>query len=130
MMYNDILNHLERKGNNTHTVEWHFWKILRHQHTPRGNKDHINSNYNVDIIWEIGAISTESVEDLASEFKVDLALYGKENNLLEEKCWKQFKHTADREKHIIRLVNQARLRSFQVAAKYKYDGFEVPKDYR
>ena len=72
MAYNDILNHLERKENNTHTVEWHFQKILRHQHTPIGNKDRINSDYNVDILWETGAITTESVDDLATEFKVDL----------------------------------------------------------
>ena len=86
MAYNDILNHLERKENNTHTVEWHFRKILRHQHTPRGNKDRINSDYNVDILWETRAITTESVGNLASEFKVNLALYGKENNLLEVEC--------------------------------------------
>ena len=107
----------------------HFRKILRHQHTPRGNRDRINSDYNADVLWETGAITTESVEDLASEFKVDLALYGKEINLLDKPCWKQFKHTTDREKHIICLVNQARLRSFRVAVKYKY-GFEDPKDYR
>ena len=93
---------------------------------PRGNKDRINSDCNVDILWETGSITTESVEDLANEFKVDLALYGKENNLLNKQCWKQFKHTADREKHLIRLVNQARLRSLRVAVKYKY-GFEVQK---
>ena len=70
MAYNDILNHLEREENNIHTVEWHFRKILRHQHTPRGNKDRINSDYNVDILWETGGITTELVEDLANKFKV------------------------------------------------------------
>ena len=50
MTYNDILDYLERKENNTHTVEWHFWKILRHQHTPRGHKYRINSDYNVYIL--------------------------------------------------------------------------------
>ena len=37
-------------------------------------------------------------------------------------------HTAAREKHLIRLVKQARLRSFRVAVKYKF-GYEVPKTY-
>ena len=106
-----------------------FWKILCHQHTPRGNKYCINSDYNVDVLWETGAITTESVENLASEFKADVALYRKENSLLEEQYLKQFKHTADQEKHLIRLVNQARLQSFRVAVKYKYE-FEVPKDYK
>ena len=41
----------------------------------------------------------------------------------------KIEHVADREKHIIRLANQARLKSFQVAVKYKY-GFKVPKDYK
>ena len=45
---------------------------------------------------------TESVQDLSKEFKVDQALYAKkENKLLEEECWTQFKHTAAREKHLI-----------------------------
>ena len=57
-----------------------------------------------------------------------VALYAKENKLLEEECWKQFKHTAARKKHLIRLVKQARLRSFRVAVKYKF-GYEVPKNY-
>ena len=65
---------------------------------------------------------------MSKEFKVDLALYAKDNKLLEEECWKQFKHTAAREKHLIRLVKQARLRSFRVAVKYKF-GYEVPKTY-
>ena len=114
MAYNDILDHLERKENNTHTVERHFQKILRHQNTLKGHKYCINSDYNVDILWETEAITTELVENLANEFKVDLALYAKQNNLLEDDCWKQFKHIADREKHIIHLANQEQLRSFRL----------------
>ena len=83
MAYNNILNHLEWKENNNHTIEWHFQKILMHQYTPQGKKGRINSDYNINILWETGTIRTESIGDLASEFKVDLDLYGKENNLLE-----------------------------------------------
>ena len=57
-----------------------------HQHTPRGHPDKINSDYNVQILCETGAITIESVEDLAKDFGVDLALYAKENNLLEDPC--------------------------------------------
>ena len=99
-----------------------------HQHTPVGHPDRINSDYNVQVLWETGAISTELVNNVAREFGVDLALYAKENNLLDDPCWKQFKHIADCSKYLQRLVKQAKLRSFWAAPKYKY-GYEVPRNY-
>jgi hypothetical protein len=39
-----------------------------------------------------------------------------------------FKHIAKREKKFTRIVNQAKLRSYNTAPRYKY-GFEVPRTY-
>ena len=128
MAYNEILDHIEREENISNP-EWSFRRILMHQHTPRGHPDRINSDYNVQILWETGAITIESVEDLSKDFGVDLALYAKENNLLEDPCWQRFKPIARRSKHLERLVKQAKLRSFRMRPKYKY-GFEVPRDYK
>mgnify|MGYP003337011164 FL=1 len=66
MAYNEILDHIEREENISHP-EWSFRQILMHQHTPRNHPDRINSDYNVQILWETGAITTESVDDLAKE---------------------------------------------------------------
>ena len=107
MAYNEILNHLEGEENIKHP-EYSFRQILMHQHTPVGHPDRINSDYNVQILWETGAISTELVNDLAREFGVDLALYAKENNLLDDPCLKGFKHIVDFSKYLQQLVKQAK----------------------
>ena len=76
MAYNEILDHIEREENISNP-EWSFRRILMHQHTPRGHPDRINSDYNVQILWETGAITIKSVKDLAKDFDIDLALYAK-----------------------------------------------------
>ena len=129
MAYNDIINHVDREENEEGGIDWKFRTILGHQHTPVGHPDRTNSNYNIQVSWETGAISTESLEDLAKVLAVDLAIYGKRNHLLEKESWKRFKHIAKREQHLICLVKQAKLRSFRTIPKFKYC-FEVPRSYK
>ena len=47
------------------------------------------------MIWETGAVSTECLETLFKDISVDLAIYAKENNLLEEEGWKKLKRLAN-----------------------------------
>jgi hypothetical protein len=47
---------------------------------------------------------------------------------LDKPGWKRFKHIAKLEKKFTQMVNQAKLRSFNTAPRYKY-GFEVPRTY-
>ena len=82
MAYNDILNHVKKEENNDDGVKWKFREILCHQHTPVEHQDRINNDYNLIVSWETGAVTTKSVDDLAKDFAVDLALYAKRNNLL------------------------------------------------
>lgn len=103
--------------------------MLSHQYTPEGHHNRINSDYNVCISWKTEAITTESVDDLAKDCGVDLALYAKRNGLLENDGWKRFKPIANRQKQLDRLVKQAKLRSYRTAARFKY-GFEVPRNYK
>ena len=56
-------------------------------------------------------------------------MYAKRNNLLEKPCWKRFKPIAKREKHLNRLVKQAKLRSYRTSPKFKY-GYEIPRNYQ
>ena len=56
------------------------------------------------------------------------AQHGDKYNLLDKPGWKRLKRLAHRQKKMIRMANQAKLRSFRTAPKYKC-GFEVPKDY-
>ena len=48
--------------------------------------------------------------------------------MVDTEGWQHLKPIAKREKKLVRLLNQARLRSFCVSAKFQY-GFQVPKNY-
>ena len=80
-------------------------------------------------MWETGAVSTECLETLYKDIPVDLVIYAKENDLLEEEGWKKLKWLANRSKLTKRLVKQAKLKSFRISLQYKY-GFKVPKNYK
>jgi hypothetical protein len=53
----------------------------------------------------------------------------KKHDLLDKEGWKRFRRIANRDKHLQRLVKQAKLRSFCVSPKYKY-GFAIPRNYK
>jgi hypothetical protein len=59
---------------------------------------------------------------------VSCVIYARENALLDLPGWKRFKSITKQEKKYIRMVNQAKLRSYSSAKQYKY-GFEVPRNY-
>ena len=75
----------------------------------------------MEVEWETGDVTSEPLSFIASDADVDLAIYAKENNLLDKPGWIHFRK-------LLRLVKQARLRSFRTASKYMY-GFQIPKDY-
>ena len=89
----------------------------------------MGSEYNVKIAWETGEITYEPLDLMANQIPVDLALYAKNNNLLYKPGWKRFKRLGRRDKQIMRLVKQAKLRSYRLRPKYKF-GYEVPRNFR
>ena len=52
MVYNDILNHVEREENTNDGVKWKFREILCYKHTLVVHPNRINSDYNLMISWE------------------------------------------------------------------------------
>jgi hypothetical protein len=78
--------------------------------------------------WENGEVTPEPLNVIAKDDPVACAIYARDNNLLELDGWKRFKSIARRQKKLLRMVNQAKLRSFRTAPKYMY-GFEIPKNY-
>ena len=128
LSYNDICEYLTREIADEDGEKWKFRKILGHQHTPQGHPDRNGSEYNVKIFWETGETTYMPLDQAAKQMPVDLAKYGKANNLLTKNGWKRFKKLARRDKVVDRLVKQAKLRSFRLRPKYKY-GYEVPRDY-
>ena len=78
--------------------------------------------------WENGEKTEEPLNVIAADDPVTCAIYARENNLLHLQGWKRFKGIARRTKKFTRMVNQAKLRSYNTAPRYQY-GFEVPRNY-
>jgi hypothetical protein len=127
--YNEILNYIENNESEGTTV-WKFKRITGHEGPLiQSHQNYKGSSYNVMIEWENGEITAEPLSAIAKDDPVTCAIYAKDAGLLEVEGWKRFKALARRQKKLIRMVNQAKLRSYRTAPKYQY-GFEVPKDYQ
>ena len=70
MSYNEILDYVERNVNNEDGDRWNFRKVLKHQVIP--SKECNKSVVNIQMLWETGAVSTESLEQLAKEIQLNL----------------------------------------------------------
>jgi hypothetical protein len=78
--------------------------------------------------WENGEITTEPLLVIAADDPVTCAVYAREHELLDVKGWRRFRNLAKHEKHFLRLVKQAKMKSYHQSPKYKF-GYRIPKDY-
>ena len=125
--YNQMLEHISR--NDDDAVVWKFKRITSHQGPLKPeHKDYNGSSYNVMVEWENGEITAEPLSIIAADDPVTCAIYAREHNLLDKPGWKHFKSIAKRQKKFTRMVNQAKLRSYNTAPRYKH-GYEVPRNY-
>ena len=126
--YNEVVDYISR--DNQQDTLWQFEEILSHQGPlSTEHPDYNGSTYNVQIKWSTGEVTTEPLSVIAADNPVTCALYAKEHNLLDKPGWKRFKKIANRHKKTIRMVNQAKLRSYNSAPKYMF-GYLVPKTYK
>ena len=125
--YNQLLDYLAKEDNND--IVWKFKSITSHQGplSPT-HPDYKGSMFNVMVEWENGEITAEPLQVIAKVDPVTCAIYAKDNGLLDTPGWKQFKPIAKRQKKFTRMVNQAKLRSYNTAPKFK-NGYQVPKNY-
>ena len=79
----------------------------------RNHPDYKGSSYNIRVEWENGEITYEPLDIIAKDDPVSCAMYAKKNNLLNEPGWKRFKGIAKNEKKLLRMANQAKLRSYR-----------------
>ena len=125
--YSKMLDYISRDQENT--VVWKFRRIVSHQGPlKKHDKMYMGSRWNIQVEWENGEVTTEPLNTIATDDPVTCAIYAKEKGLLDLEGWKRFKGIARRQKKFQRMVNQAKLRSYSTAPRYKY-GFEVPRDY-
>jgi hypothetical protein len=92
------------------------------------DKDYNGSRFNVLVEWENGEITTEPLSVIAANDPVTCAAYAREHDLLDVEGWKHFWNLAKHEKHFLRLIKQAKMKSYHRSPKYKF-GYRVPKDY-
>ena len=125
--YTKMLDYIARDQESD--VVWKFRRIVSHQGPmSKHDKMYMGSRWNIQIEWENGEITTEPLNTIAADDPVTCAIYAKEKGLLHLEGWKRFKGIARRQKKFERMVNQAKLRSYNTAPRYKY-GFEVARDY-
>ena len=121
LTYSQVADYIS-KDEETDTVDWKFRRIVSHE-LPKGS-----SQYNVQIEWENGEITTEPLSVAALRDRIPCTLYAMENGLLDLPGWKRFKKAATRQKKLFRMANQAKLSSFRHSTKYMF-GYEIPKNY-
>jgi len=127
--YADILRYIEKDSEQEETL-WKFKRIVAHEGPLRTNHpNYKGSRYNVRIEWEDSSITSEPLDIIASDDPVTCAIYARENELLDTTGWKRFKPIAKRQKKLLRMANQAKLRSYRTAPTYM-NGFEIPKNYK
>ena len=128
LTYRQVLDYI-LKDEQTEVV-WKYKRIIGTEGPLKpGHPSYKNSIYNVLVEWEDGSTSAIPLALLAADDPVSCAIYAKEHGLLDQPGWKRFKTIANRHKKYIRMVNQAKLRSYRSAPKYMF-GFEVPRDYK
>jgi hypothetical protein len=100
----------------------HQGPLLRH------DKDYNGSRFNVLVEWEKGENTTEPLSVIAANNPVTCAVYAREDDLLDVEGWKHFQNLAKHEEHFLRLLKQAKMKSYHQSLKYKF-GYRIPKDY-
>ena len=127
LSYQEVMDYIEKDNDNP--ILWKFKSIVAHQGPLDPSSPHYQGlSYNVRIEWENGEITDEPLSIIAIDDPLACAIYARENGLLNTPGWKQFKGLASRQKKLFRIVNQAKLRLFKTAPKYKY-GFEIPRNF-
>jgi hypothetical protein len=116
--YNKMMEYITKDEDSD--IMWKFKRIVFHEKK--------GSQVNVLLEWENGEITSEPLKVVAADDPVTCAIYARDNDLLNQPGWKRFKQIGKREKVFTRMVNQAKLRSYSTAPRYKY-GFEVPRTY-
>ena len=125
--YNEMLEYIQRDEESD--IVWKYKSIIGHQGPlTQNDPSYKGSRWNVMLEWETGEVTYEPLNLIAKDDPVTCAIYARDHGLLDQDGWKRFKRLARRDKKLLRMANQAKIRSYRTAPRYKY-GYEVPRDY-
>jgi hypothetical protein len=111
---------------NDNNIVSKFKRIVSHQGPITSNHpDYNGSTYSLLIEWET---TKEALQVFAKDDPVTCAIYAKDNGLLDLPSWKQFKSISRLQKKFTRMVNQAKLNSFNNTPKFN-NGYEIRGTY-
>ena len=109
------------RGSNSQVgIVWKF-KLMSAYEGPTGitHPQYKGLNYNVTCGWKSGEINHEPLDMIDYDDPVTCELYAREN-ILGISGWEIFKSVAKREKKMLHMANQAKLRSYHYITKYKF----------
>jgi len=125
---NQILEKIEEEDGEDNI--WKFRSVDAHQGPLKhSDPNYKGSSWNVRVLWENREVSYEPLSIIAKSDPVTIAIYPKENNLLELDGWKKFARLANRQKKLLRMANQAKLLSFRTAPTYHF-GILIPCNHK
>ena len=129
MAYDDFKNFIDKKFVNDEGI-WTYERILSHQGPLRpDDPNYMGSSYNALIKWETGEHTWEPTSLLdMDDPKVDLAIYARDNKLLDVPGWKKYKRLAKCTKKMERMVKQSKLKSHKHLPKYMF-GIRIPNNH-
>ena len=123
--YNDLMELINEQAP-LDDGTWRFRKILDHRR-PKSKRE----KWQVLIEWESGERTWEPISSIYTGDKYVLAEYARDNGLLDE--WEsprmKLKAAAKNSKKLLRLVNQAKLKSYKNTPVYK-NGHKVPRNHQ
>ena len=135
MAYNDIVDYIEQ--DQTWDGIWKFKNVLKIVGPVRRNsKLYRGSRYSCQVEWETGEITWEPLvtkdgTGIWDSDPVTVAIFARQNGLIDQlaKECPGIRKYCKTQKRIVRLANQAKLRSFRTKPVYMF-GVLVPRNYQ
>ena len=112
-----------------HQELYRFRAIIGHQGPLlAADPDWKGSKYNVQVEWETGEITFETLSITAADDPVSCAAYAKENDLLALEEWHMFRSLAKKDKVLARAIKESKIRQVRRSQTYMF-GYLIPRNY-
>ena len=88
----------------------------------------VGNQWYLRIRWGDNTVDWRLLGDIFNDDPVEVAMYAKENGMLDEPGWRRCKNYVKNNKKLARMIHQARLKCNRNAPRYKY-GVQVPRSH-